>query len=249
MKRFLVHGLNLSGDTVTIPADVCHHAFRVRRLREGESFVLNNGAGDSAVAVINAWTHGSVTARIVESIVIQTELPVKIVVCQALPKSPERIEQVLQHGTELGAAAFHVFAGDRSVAKLENNEKVVKRLERWTSIVTSAAEQSGRAVLPTVEWHHNLPATIDHVQLPLVVLHEEAEIPLRSVVRSALSSRSGLALIVGPEGGLSPQEVALCLSKSGSPISLGPRILRTETAALAAIAQLTYALENELNDH
>lgn len=245
MMRFLVPGLSLTSDIVSVPADVCHHAFRVRRLRAGETFVLTNGMGGSVLAVIDEWTHGIGLARIVGSRELNTELPIDIVVCQALPKSPERIEQVLQHGTELGAAAFHVFAGDRSVAKLETNDKVVKRLERWNSIIRSAAEQSGRAILPTILWHRNLKDAIDYVKLPLLVLHEEADVPLRSVVKSTIASSNGLALIVGPEGGLSPAEVAACRRDSGIAISLGPRILRTETAALAAIAQLSYALESE----
>ena len=87
------------------------------------------------------------------------------------------------------------------------------------------------------------------MQVPLLVLHEEADTPLRSVVKSIISSSRGLALIVGPEGGLSPAEVTACRSNAGTAISLGPRILRTETAALAAIAQLSYALENENDNH
>ena len=245
MMRFLVPGLSLKSDIVVVPAEVCHHAFRVRRLRAGETFVLNNGMGDSALAIIDEWTHGSGRARLVGNLELKTELPIDIVVCQALPKSPERIEQVLQHGTELGAAAFHVFAGDRSVAKLETKDKVAKRLERWNSIIRSAAEQSGRAILPTILWHANLKDVINHVKHPLLVLHEEANVPLRSVVKSSIASSNGLAMIVGPEGGLSPAEVATCRSNSGIAISLGPRILRTETAALAAIAQLSYALESE----
>jgi len=245
MMRFLVPGLSLNADIVAIPADVCHHAFRVRRLRPGEPFIVNNGMGSSAQAVIDEWTHGTGVARITGHIDIDTELPIDIIVCQALPKSPERIEQVLQHGTELGAAAFHVFGGDRSVAKLESNDKVAKRLERWNSIIRSSAEQSGRAMLPPISWHSNLRDVVHHVHHPFLILHEEADTPLRSVIKSHVSTTSGFALIVGPEGGLSPAEVATCRSQGGTAISLGPRILRTETAALAAIAQLSFAIESE----
>ncbi len=240
--RFLVPGLQLNVDEVLIPTEICHHAFRVRRLRLGESFIINNGCGDSAMAVIHDWAHGPGTAQIIEQITIQTELPVTIIICQALPKSPERIEQVLQHGTELGAAGFMIFAGDRSVAKLETNDKVVKRLERWNSIVRSAAEQSGRALLPPVSWHPNLKAITHSITSHLLILHEEAETPLWTIATNP--SSSGFALVVGPEGGLSPSEVSMCVKNGGSTISLGPRILRTETAALAAIAQLSYALES-----
>lgn len=248
MMRFLVPGLSLSADVVSVPAEVCHHAFRVRRLRVGETFVLNNGLGESSLAVIDEWSFGNGLARIVGKLEIKTELPLDIVVCQALPKSPERIEQVLQHGTELGAAAFHVFAGERSVARLETKEKVAKRLDRWNNIIRSAAEQSGRAVLPAISWHANITDAIACVDFPLLVLHEEADTSLRSVVKYAIASSNGLALIVGPEGGLSPAEVDACKRKAGTAISLGARILRTETAALAAIAQLSFAFESELED-
>jgi 16S rRNA (uracil1498-N3)-methyltransferase len=245
MMRFLVPGLSLNADVETIPAEICHHAFRVRRLRAGETFILNNGMGSSATAVIDEWSHGQGTARITGKVNIDTELPVDIVVCQAIPKSAERIEQVLQHGTELGAASFKIFAGDRSVAKLESNDKVNKRLERWTSIVRSAAEQSGRARLPEISWHSSLQDAIRQIEHPLLILHEEADTPLRSIVSSQESPNRGFALIVGPEGGLSSAEVATCRNKGGTAISLGPRILRTETAALAAIAQLSFAIESE----
>ncbi|MFM7188644.1 MAG: RsmE family RNA methyltransferase [Armatimonadota bacterium] len=245
MMRFLVPGVSLKSDFVSIPADVCHHAFRVRRLRTGETFMLINGMGDTSLAVIDEWSHGVGQARLVGGLNLKTELPIDIVVCQALPKSPERIEQVLQHGTELGAAAFHVFAADRSVAKLETKDKVTKRLERWSSIIRSAAEQSGRTRLPSIHWHVDLNDALVQVNLPLLVLHEEADTSLRSVVKLSTLSSGGLALIVGPEGGLSPAEVETCRCKSGVAISLGPRILRTETAALVAIAQLSYVLESE----
>jgi 16S rRNA (uracil1498-N3)-methyltransferase len=245
MMRFLVPGLSLDVDVATIPSDICHHAFRVRRLRAGETFIINNGMGSSATAVIDEWSHGQGNARITGKVHIDTELPVDIVVCQALPKSAERIEQVLQHGTELGAASFVLFAGDRSVAKLESNDKVNKRLERWTSIIRSAAEQSGRAHLPQISWHTSLRDAIKQIEHPLLILHEEADTPLRSIVRSQVSPNRGFALIVGPEGGLSPAEVTTCRSKGGTAISLGPRILRTETAALAAIAQLSFAIESD----
>lgn len=244
MMRFLVPHIVLDTDTVTIPADICHHAFRVRRLRVGELFTINNGCGSSATAIIDEWTHGPGIARIVDRIELHTELPIDIVVCQALPKSPERIEQVLQHGTELGAAAFLVFAGERSVAKLDSNDKVNKRLERWNSIVRSAAEQSGRAVLPTVTWYSGLNQVVKSLDAQLLVLHEESDTPIQSVASTAIATKTRLALVVGPEGGLSHSEVECCLKNGGAALSLGPRILRTETAALAAIAQLSFVLEN-----
>ena len=147
-------------------------------------------------------------------------------------------------GATQPAPRWH-FGGDRSVAKLESNDKVAKRLERWNSIIRSSAEQSGRAMLPPISWHSNLRDVVHHVHHPFLILHEEADTPLRSVIKSHVSTTSGFALIVGPEGGLSPAEVATCRSQGGTAISLGPRILRTETAALAAIAQLSFAIENE----
>ena len=243
MMRFLVPGINLSGETVQIPDDVCHHAFRVRRLALGMPFQIYNGTGFKATTVVHDWTYGPTIGTITSVEYVDTELKKPIRVAQGLPKNADRMEQVLQHGTELGVAAFHVFAGERSVAKLDSKDKIDKRMDRWKMIIASAAEQSGRGFLPTVQWHHTvrtLPVSATEV---LLVLHEGASLPLCETLRSTSACESYM-LVIGPEGGLSDSEISFCKKGNSTEVSLGPRILRTETAALAAVAQLSYFLES-----
>jgi 16S rRNA (uracil1498-N3)-methyltransferase len=188
----------------------------------------------------------TVSAAVTGRSVVTAEPETRITVAQALPKTSDKIEQVLQHGTEVGAAGFLFFSARRSVARLAEGEKIEKRLLRWHGILQGAAEQSGRGIIPTVEWlgltqdlAKRLPA-FEHV----LILHEAAALPLARVLADIPSKDKNLLIVVGPEGGLDEQnEVSLLAASGGVYVSLGARILRTETAALVALTQILFARE------
>jgi len=172
------------------------------------------------------------------------EPALRVTIAQALPKTAEKLEAVLQHGTEIGAAGFIVWHSQRSVARLEAGDKRAKRLDRWRGIIRGAAEQSARGALPTVEWTEGgaeLIARFPDYDAVLILQESAAPGSFRSSMETLPAAVSKLLLIVGPEGGLSDAEVAAFTAAGGRPVSLGPRILRTETAALAAVAQALYA--------
>lgn len=241
--RFFVPPGTIVGDSAILPPDAAHHAVSVLRLRVGDSIDLRDGTGAAYEAVLATASGKSATARVVRAYSPDTEPPLRITVAQALPKTSDKIEQVLQHGTEVGAAGFVFFTGARSVARLADGEKIEKRLARWKSIVQGAAEQSGRALLPDVAW---LPTTTavaaDSTQFgATLILHEAASLPLRDALSPLLPNIQRLRILVGPEGGFTDEEVAFFAGKGATTISLGPRILRTETAALVALAQILFA--------
>jgi 16S rRNA (uracil1498-N3)-methyltransferase len=162
--------------------------------------------------------------------------PRRVTVIQGLPKA-DKLELVLQKGTELGASAFWPVAMKRCVVKLEGKEE--KKLERWRRIVEEAARQCGRADVPEV---------LDPVQVSeaamtettvLVLDEAERSLPLSDAVRSVGASRS-LALVIGPEGGLDRSEVDALVAHGALTVTLGPNVLRTETAALAALAVIRH---------
>lgn len=244
IPRFFVPPSAIQGDTVALPADAAHHAVNVLRLREGEEIVVHDGSGDGyRCRLIRAQPKGTVAA--VESrYTAPTEPRTRITVAQVLPKTGEKIEQVLQHGTEVGAAGFVLFQSERSVARMEQKDKIEKRLERWQGIVQGAAEQSGRGRLPTVEWERHAPDITRRIGEwdAAITLHEGATVSLRDALQTErIAGATRLLILVGPEGGFSENEVAGFTGAAALPVSLGTRVLRTETAALVALAQILYS--------
>ena len=243
--RFFVPPDAIVGDRVTLPPDAAHHATRVLRLQVGEALTIHDGLGNIYRATLAAADGKSVVARVESIEPSDAEPTLRITVAQSLPKTSDKIEQVLQHGTEIGAAGFAFWTAQRSVARLADGEKIDKRLARWQGIVQSAAEQSGRGVLPTVAWW-GIGADALAGHLPdfdaAFVLHESATQSLRAVIDAHLpATATSLLLVVGPEGGLTDGEVSRLSGAGAAVVSLGPRVLRTETAALAGVAQVLFA--------
>lgn len=245
VPRFFVPPEVVACELATLPPDAGHHARSVLRLRPGEPVVLHDGLGMAYTAVLEDVSAQAVTARITARQPVTTEPRTRITIAQALPKTPDKIEQVLQHGTEVGAAGFLFFAAKRSVARLDASEKLENRLARWRGIIHGAAEQSGRGVLPKVAWAGSSRDLTAHFAAykRAFVLHEAAMLSLATVLHSLPSDAADLLVVVGPEGGLDTEEVAQFEHAGGVPINLGPRILRTETAALVALSQILFARE------
>ena len=253
IPRFFVPPHAITGNMVTLPSEAAHHARNVLRLRAGEAVVLHDGLGFAYEATLNEMSGKIVSATIVSRSPVLAEPRTRITVAQALPKTSDKIEQVLQHGTEIGAADFLFFSARRSVARLAEGEKIDKRLVRWRGILQGAAEQSGRGIIPTVEWVGLTPdlakrlPTFDHA----LILHESAHLPLATALAQIPDeqTQTHLLIIVGPEGGLDEgSEVPLLTDAGGVSVSLGPRILRTETAALVALTQILFAREPIASD-
>ena len=243
--RFFVPPEAIAGDTLTLPPDDAHHARSVLRLRAGEVVLIHDGRDRVYRGTLTEVTARAVTARVDPPTPAGTEPTTRITVAQALPKTTDKIEQVLQHGTEVGAAGFLVWSAARSVAKLGANDKVDRRLERWRGIVKGAAEQSGRGVLPEVEWATNSRDVAERARGfdATLVAHEAATESLADVLARLPGTTARLLVIVGPEGGLTDEEVARFAGTGASLVSLGPRVLRTETAALVALAQILFACD------
>jgi 16S rRNA (uracil1498-N3)-methyltransferase len=243
VPRFFVPPDAVQGDTVTLPPESAHHARNVLRLRPGEALIVHDGAGTAYHCRLLDGSGGKqATARVESSGPVATEPKTRITVAQALPKTSDKIEQILQHGTEVGAAGFVVWPAARSVARLADGDKVDKRLARWRGIVQGAAEQSGRGVLPTVGWLGSAPdlARTFGDYDAVFVLHEGATTPLHTALDD-LPTATRLLFIVGPEGGLTADhEVPQFVTGGARAVTLGTRVLRTETAALVALAQALY---------
>lgn len=242
--HFFVSPAAIDGNTVTLPPDAAHHAATVLRLQPGDLIVVLDDSGTAYRTRVAVASPKSVSAQIESSFTPDTEPRTRITVAQVLPKTGEKIEQVLQHGTEVGAAGFVVFQSERSVARMETRDRVEKKTARWRGIVQSAAEQSRRGVLPSVEWARFVPDVAARMGEwdAAILCHPGATLPLRDALTAKpVADATRLLLLVGCESGFTDAEVATLTKAGAVSVSLGSRILRTETAALVVLAQIFFA--------
>ncbi|CAI9407289.1 16S rRNA (uracil(1498)-N(3))-methyltransferase [Nocardioides sp. T2.26MG-1] len=224
----------VAGTEVTVEGDEAHHAVAVRRLRVGEQVVLTDGAGTAVQGPV-ASTGKRVFVVTVEWVRTDDAPAPAVVVVQAIPKG-DRGELAVEVLTEVGVAEIVPWAASRSVA-VWKGERATKSLARWRATAREAAKQARRWWFPEVS---DLAATADVVELVAgadlaVVLHEEASLPLASV---EITNTGRIVVVVGPEGGLTPEEVEAFTAAGAVPVRLGAEVLRTSTAGVAAVAAL-----------
>lgn len=231
------------GAVVTVEGDEAHHAVVVRRLRAGESVVLTDGAGRSVTGEVVST--GKRVFEVAADRVEDSPRPEPVlVVVQALPKG-DRGELAVEVLTEIGADVIVPWAAERCVA-VWRGERAEKSLAKWRATAREAAKQARRTWHPVVE---PLAATADVAALVgesdlTLVLHEEASAPLADLLTGSdeapevIATARRIVVVVGPEGGLTDAEVATLTAAGGHGVRLGPEVLRTSTAGLAALAAL-----------
>ncbi len=223
------------GATIVLPERAASHLVRVLRLREGDPCVLFNGDGNDYPARLLAAGKREVTAEVLSAAVVGNESPLRVVLLQGIARG-EKMDLILQKATELGVAAIVPVNGDRTEVKLDA-ERARKRVAHWRSVVESACEQSGRARVPEL----SEPATLEAAAAAVadgavrLLLDPQGEHRLAAM---DLQGADTVVVAIGPEGGWSPRDRQVLESAGFSGLRLGPRVLRTETAGLAAIAAL-----------
>ena len=244
MTRFFVRPEQIVQDFVLLDADDAHHLRTVLHAQAGDRLAVLDGSGREWPATLTELGKTKAVAQLGEPTVLRTEPAVKITVAQALPKMAEKMEQVLQRGTEIGASCFWAFESERSLTHLIG-ERQEKRRTRWEAILKTAAEQAHRAVLPALQISANFAdiwreaGTFD-----LALLADTgANVPPLKTVLCNKSAPETILVIVGPESGLTARETQAAHQAGVKSVSLGPRTLRTETAALVLVSQILYALE------
>lgn len=246
MYRFFVSEENLQGDTIWIDGDDVNHIRHVLRMNLGERVMVSCGKGVDYECEITGFEQARVLLAIRKGTPAVTELPVEITLFQALPKK-DKMELVIQKAVELGASHIVPVKTRRCVVKLDD-KKEEKKLARWRTIAEAAAKQSGRGLIPQVHsvqsWEEAL-ITAERLDMA-VIPYELCEDMASSVeiMRKAAGQRS-LGIFIGPEGGFERGEVDAAIRKGAVPISLGRRILRTETAGLAVLSILMFLIEGK----
>ena len=235
--RFHFQGKLGNGSEVRLHPDAAHHAVRVLRLGVGEPVVLFDGLGGEFEARITSIERGDVCVRTGAHVGIERESRLYVTLVQGL-SSGDRMDITLQKAVELGVAAIQPVATERSVVKLKD-ERAQRRVEHWQNLVIAACEQCGRNRVPEVAAVLSLPEWLARVEMPAP--QDEARLLLSPEATQSLKDLAPVArmtLLIGPEGGLSPVETRLAQSRGFISVSLGPRTLRTETAALATLAAI-----------
>ena len=237
MPRFFIDG-TADGRAYIAGADALHIA-KALRMRPGEALTLCDGKGTDFEGVLETVTDRQVTVRITASRPSQAEPTLAVTLYQGLPKG-DKMDWIVQKAVELGVTAVVPVATRRSVARLEG--KADKKQERWLRIAAEAAGQCGRGMLPSVErplsWSQALSCLSGE---PALVFYEGGGRPLRELVTP---STRRLSVFVGPEGGFDPEEIDAIRRQGGGVATLGPRILRCETAPLAALTLLMHLSGN-----
>jgi 16S rRNA (uracil1498-N3)-methyltransferase len=233
---FYVDALPEIGELAVVDGDEGFHAASVRRIRTGEELDLGDGDGAVAHCVVEDATKGRLTARVLDRRTVPAATPA-VTVVQALPKS-DRSELAIELATEAGADAFVAWQASRCVARWESSAKVDKGLRRWRAVARSAARQSRRPYIPPVTGVVSTAELVQRVReqgATTVVLHESATIKLTEV---PLAQAYSLLVVVGPEGGITDDEIAALSEAGATPVQLGPTVLRTSTAAAVALGAL-----------
>ncbi len=236
MVRFFVSAGELSGEMLTLTGENAQHA-KVLRLKEGEEVLACDGQGREGlcrITAVNPWELSVVQVR--ES---TTEAAVKVSVYMAFPKS-DKLEHVIQKATELGAYEIMAFPSARCVSR-PDEKSLKKKLERWQKIAASAAEQSGRGMIPEVRVLPSYSAALAEAakaDKPLMFYENEQAVTLKMAL--CASSYRTVSLLTGPEGGLEEREVELAREAGLQVCTLGKRILRCETAPLCALSAVMY---------
>ncbi len=240
MRRFFINENAIIEDKAVITGNLFCHMTRVLRLKIGTRVILSDGIGRRHVGVIETIGRENLVVRLEES----TSEPARpagplITLYQGLPKG-SKMEFILQKCTELGVDSLVPFVAGRSIARLPLDREA-ERLERWQRIVREAARQSSRATVPDLQAVMDFSELLDTSDqtVKLLLWEEEKSNRLKSVLGS-MPLPETVAVMVGPEGGLSKDEVAAATRAGFIPVTLGSRILRTETAGIALLAILQF---------
>lgn len=240
MSRFFIAPEQVCGNSITITGQEANHIARVLRLGSGDIVTLLDGCGNLYESCIEKIDGEKVFCRILHRGQAGGEPPLRVVLVQGIAKG-DRMDTIIQKGTELGAASFLPVHCQRSVVRLDSKKGAARRV-RWQRIAAEATKQCRRALVPEVLEPVNWHAALDMIPPNAVVLipWEEASGRTLKLELQTRARPDEVYLIIGPEGGLERQEVVQACQRGALPVTMGPRILRTETAGPAAIAMILF---------
>ncbi|MEF9945775.1 MAG: 16S rRNA (uracil(1498)-N(3))-methyltransferase [Lachnospiraceae bacterium] len=245
MQHFFVAPKQVGEEYILIEGTDVNHVKNVLRMHPGEKLRVSDGDNQSYLGEIQELGETQIVVRILEKEQADTELLSKLYLFQGLPKG-DKMELIVQKAVELGAYEIIPVETRRAVVK-PDAKKAVKKVERWNAISESAAKQAGRSRIPQVTAVMTYQEALSYAQQVDVILLpyelEEGMAKTKEVI-GQISDGQSVGIFIGPEGGFEKEEVAQALSKGAKVITLGKRILRTETAGITTLSILMYHLES-----
>lgn len=221
------------GDTVMLNESASHHLGRVLRAEVGDELTLFNGEGGEYTAKITAIQKKHIAVMVTHFLEREVESPLRLTLAQGMARG-EKMDFIIQKACELGVNTIQPLVTTRCNVRLEG-EREEKRLLHWQAIIQGACEQSGRNRLPVIHAPITLTQWVKQCTASLkVVLSPWASTPFSSVMKE--SSTREVALLIGPEGGLSDDEIASAVANGFHAVTMGPRVLRTETATVVGLS-------------
>ncbi len=245
MHHFFVTPAQVKEGQVHIEGNDVNHIKNVLRMKLGEELQISDGNNKKYVCCIESMNSDEVVARVVEEQAADTELLSKLYLFQGLPKS-DKMELIIQKAVELGAYEIIPVATKRAVVKLDE-KKASKKVERWNGIAEGGAKQSGRSIVPRVTDVMTFKEALHYAkQLDVILIPYELAEGMQETkkVISSIQPGQSVGIFIGPEGGFETEEVETAIAAGAKAITLGKRILRTETAGLTTLSILMYHLEN-----
>lgn len=244
MYRFFVEKSQIGEHEIRITGADVNHIRNVLRMKTGEPVYISSGGSLEYTCQIREYTEDEVIAEILYVQETGLELPAKVYLFQGLPKS-DKMEWIIQKAVELGAYSVIPMATKRSVVRLNKKKEESKR-KRWQSIAESAAKQAKRMIIPQVFPVYSFTEAVryaEELDIRLIPYELAKDMEQTRKVFSEVASGKSVGIFIGPEGGFAPEEIEEALAHGLQPITLGKRILRTETAGMTVLSILMYLLE------
>lgn len=242
MHRFFVDKQNIEDHKVTIIGEDVKHIKSVLRLNEGDIISICDKQKTDYIAKITMFYKEKIVCDIIDTKTSSTEPPVDVILYQGIPKSA-KMDLIIQKSTEIGVVKIIPVITDRTVVKIQERKKEEKKLERWNRIAEESAKQSKRGIIPEVcqilTFDEMLEA-LNNNGLIIVPYENEKNVGIKEILKSNDNKR--INVIIGPEGGFEDREIKSLINIGANIVSLGPRILRTETAGFIASAMVLYEL-------
>jgi len=243
MSRFFIDENNIFDNKIEIYDQDFQHITKVLRLRVDDEIVLCNGNSTDYIAKIEKFNKNFLLAKIIDKKHNNAELLMDVVLYQGIPKH-DKMELIVQKSVELGIKKIVPIITERTIIKTKQQNDINNKILRWKKIAMEAAKQSGRGIIPTIEYpidFENCLISANNSELIIMPYENQKNIYLKDVVKENIKNH--ISIIIGPEGGFADFEVEKAISNGANIVSLGNRILRTETAALFVLSALIYEKE------
>lgn len=245
MQKFFVRDEQINGNRIEITGTDVNHIVNVLRMRREDTVQINNlSTSENYIAEIIEYSNESITCNIIQKIASKSETSVDIHIYQGLPKA-DKMELIIQKTVEIGAKKIIPVSMERCIVKLDEKDSV-KKVERWQKISEVAAKQSKRDIIPQIENVIKISDLYEKIQeydLFIVAYEEENTKTLKEVLKNN-NKAIKIGILIGPEGGIDISEIQNLKQNGATIVTLGNRILRTETAPIVLVSNIIYELEN-----